>query len=80
MTVADHNAERWLQVVYLEECPPAWKARRHGGVPGWVPGWYVQRTCPCCQGEPVTWTGLDSEAEAQRALAGMLRSAKVMGT
>ena len=55
MPIDDHNGAQWLTVRH-EETPRG---------PGFLPGWYVVRTCPCHSGERVTLPQ-DNEAEAQR--------------
>lgn len=61
----DHNARRWLKAVCLDETP---RAR----FKPWPAGWYVIRTCPCCEGERVTEV-LPGYGNAVSALEAMLQ-------
>lgn len=52
----NHNSGKWLTVAWL----PSHQGRAHAA------GWYVIRTCPCHQGEPVTMP-FDTEEKAKVA-------------
>lgn len=81
IAIADHNDAHWLEIVHW----PASKSVKFVGPMmvrygrEFAPGWYVLRRCPCHDGHPVTLPR-PSRSEAERALAGMLRSSRAMGT
>jgi hypothetical protein len=59
--IADHNAERWLEVRFLLSRPMLMPGD------GWVgPGWYVLRVCPCHLHHSVTRQPQSNQGEALR--------------
>lgn len=59
--IADHNAERWLEVRFLLSHPMLMPPGEWAG-----PGWYVLRVCPCHLHHSVTRQPRSSQGEALR--------------
>lgn len=65
----NHNAAKWLEVVYLDA--------GEFNLP-FEPGWYVIRVCPCHFREPVTMA-YPNKGRAEHARRVILRASEVLG-